>query len=276
MKCSIKCALLRAGTAGALLAAAAVAGDPVAASELSGLATPHVYNNFGYYNWNGVYIGLNGGAHFSTDVDSAFASANNFWPNGVPSLMNAAVPFTMNLTGATRGGQVGINWHVSMFVFGAEGDIMGLSGTGTRNQTVIWPSTPQQATLSDSVSDHWLATVRGRAGLAFDRTLVYLTAGGAASNWSITHTYSDNFLAGTSPTTDRVSVTRFGWTAGVGIEYAFADGWSGRLEYLYANLGGIGDFLSFQNSPGKGATITHNEQLAESVARVAVSYKFGR
>jgi outer membrane immunogenic protein len=275
MKCSIKCALSRAGAGFAFFAAAAVASDPVAASEMSGMMTPHIYNNFGYYNWSGVYLGLNGGAHFSNDVDNAAVTANNFWTSSVAGLMSAAVPFTMNYPGAAFGGQVGINWHVSMFVLGAEGDIVGLSGTGERNPIVVWPIAPQQAMLRDSVTDHWLATVRGRVGIAFDHVLFYLTGGGAASNWTLSHTYSDNFGAGTPPTTVQVTVDRFGYTGGLGLEYAFADNWSARLEYLYANFGGVGSILVFQNSPGKGATIAHSEQLSEILARVAVSYKFG-
>jgi outer membrane immunogenic protein len=275
MKCSIKCALSRAGAGFAFFAAAAVAGDPVAASEMTGMMTPHVYNNFGYYNWTGVYLGLNGGGHWSNDVDSAVVTANNFWTSSVTGLMSAAVPFTMNVPGGAFGGQVGFNWHVSMFVFGAEGDIAGLWGTGDRNLTVIWPTAPQQAMLHDSVDDHWLATVRGRVGIAFDHVLFYLTGGGAASNWTLSHTYSDNFGAGTPLTTVQTNVSRFGYAGGLGLEFAFADNWNARLEYLYANFNGVGSVLVFQNSPGKGATISHSEQLSENLARIAINYKFG-
>ena len=34
-----------------------------------------------------------------------------------------------------------------------------------------------------------------------------------------------------------VSRTKFGWTAGAGIEYAFLGNWSAKVEYLYADLG---------------------------------------
>jgi outer membrane immunogenic protein len=33
------------------------------------------------------------------------------------------------------------------------------------------------------------------------------------------------------------SATRVGWTAGAGVEYAFAGAWSAKLECLYADLG---------------------------------------
>ena len=31
--------------------------------------------------------------------------------------------------------------------------------------------------------------------------------------------------------------TKVGWTAGAGVEWAFAGPWSAKLEYLYADLG---------------------------------------
>jgi outer membrane immunogenic protein len=31
--------------------------------------------------------------------------------------------------------------------------------------------------------------------------------------------------------------TRVGWTAGAGVEWAFADNWTAKLEYLYVDLG---------------------------------------
>jgi outer membrane immunogenic protein len=33
------------------------------------------------------------------------------------------------------------------------------------------------------------------------------------------------------------SNTEFGWTAGAGIEWAFADNWTAKVEYLFVDLG---------------------------------------
>ncbi len=33
------------------------------------------------------------------------------------------------------------------------------------------------------------------------------------------------------------TATKVGWTAGGGVEYAFAGAWSAKVEYLYADLG---------------------------------------
>jgi outer membrane immunogenic protein len=266
---SMKC-LIGGATLAALLAAA-----PATASELSGSVAP-VYNQFGFYNWNGFYLGLNGGGHWSSDSDPAGITANTFLTGNNLAIMNAALPAAFNTYGFAGGGQAGYNWLISTFVVGVEADVMGLTGKATRSLTVPWTIPAQHATLNESVNDRWLATLRGRVGIAFDRVLFFVTAGGAASNWSISHSYSDNFGAGTPLTTDQVSQTRYGWAAGGGIEFAMGNSWTVRAEYLYANLGGIDSVLVFQNTPGKGATIAHAEGLSESVARAAISYKFGR
>src|ERR1700680_4648102 len=106
--------------------------------------------------------------------------------------------------------------------------------------------------------------------------LLYITGGGAASNWSIARSHSDNVGAGTPLTTDQISQTHYGWTAGGGIEIAMLSNWTVRAEYLYANIGTISSALSIQNAPGRGAAIAYADGLAESVARAAVNYKFAR
>jgi outer membrane immunogenic protein len=55
--------------------------------------------------------------------------------------------------------------------------------------------------------------------------LAYVTAGGAFGDVQM--------MTGVlTATTDRA-----GWTAGVGLEYAFLGPWSAKVEYLYTDLG---------------------------------------
>jgi hypothetical protein len=49
-----------------------------------------------------------------------------------------------------------------------------------------------------------------------------------------------------------------------------------RAEYLYASVAPINSTLTFQNTPGRGATFVHADGLTENIARAAVSYKLGR
>jgi outer membrane immunogenic protein len=263
------------GVVGGAALVALVAAGPATADEMTWRSTAPVYTHTGFYNWTGFYIGLNGGGHWSNDSDPAIVTSSTFWNANNLAIVSAAVPLTFDKTGFAAGGQAGYNWYLYSFVLGVEADIMGLSGTAARSLTFTLPAPKQQDMFADSASDRWIATFRGRAGYAFDRVLFYITGGGAASNWSITHSYSDNFGAGTPLTTAQVTQTRYGWTAGGGIEYAVLNNWTVRAEYVYASFSAIGSTLAFQNTPGHGATFAHTDGFTESVARAAISYKLG-
>ena len=117
------------------------------------------------------------------------------------------------------GGTLGANFQSGAFVFGVEGDWdYSAINTGTTSSICTFSGNCQ-------TGNNWLATARGRAGYAADRVLLYATAGGAFAN------VQTNFNGTTT------SHTQSGWTAGAGIEWAFADNWTAKVEYLYVNLG---------------------------------------
>ena len=61
--------------------------------------------------------------------------------------------------------------------------------------------------------------------------------------------------------------TRLGWTAGAGVELKFNRNWSGKLEYLYVDLG-RSTYLS-------GIAGTQTElHFADHVARLGINYAF--
>src|SRR5690606_9214241 len=74
-----------------------------------------------------------------------------------------------DMSGVIGGAQLGYNFQAGNFVFGIEADI---SGTGIKG-TVTDPDAGYRVT---SRLD-WLATVRGRVGMAFDRVFLYGTGG---------------------------------------------------------------------------------------------------
>jgi outer membrane immunogenic protein len=84
----------------------------------------------------------------------------------------------------------------------------------------------------------WLATVRGRAGLAVDATLVYFT-GGVAFGHVKNSIAALNFDGSTSGSFSE-SKTRTGWTAGFGVEHIFSRHWTARAEFRYVDLGRSG------------------------------------
>ena len=94
----------------------------------------------------------------------------------------------------------------------------------------------------------WFGTVRGRLGwLPTDRVLLYVTGGGAYGRLD-----SDfvSGIAGTSLLSASNDQTRWGWTAGGGVEGAVADRWTAKAEYLYIDYG------SFNTNFGTGPAVT--------------------
>jgi len=106
----------------------------------------------------------------------------------------------------------------------------------------------------------WLSTFRGRIGYAFDRWMPYITAGGAYGNVKAT------ISAPIVGTLVSASSGQLGWTAGVGLEYAFLSNWSAKIEYLYVDLGKF--------DTGFATPLVDNVSLKENIVRAGLNYKF--
>lgn len=200
------------------------------------------------YNWSGIYIGVNGGYGFGTSNwnQPTFGSSGNF-----------------NTTGWLAGGTVGANYEFwGGAVLGVEGDwdwtnLSGTSGAGPCTGAV-GPGGP--AATGCQTNSNWLGTVRGRAGWAFDRVLLYGTGGAAFAPVKATAT-------GTGLGTD--SNTEVGWTAGAGLEFAFAPNWTAKAEYLYVDLNN-GTCIAACG----GATPPVSVKFTENVVRAGINFKF--
>jgi outer membrane immunogenic protein len=196
------------------LASAAQAADLTPAYKAPG------YPAGGPPAWAGGYIGIQGGV---ARQDSKFTLTENAFSETT----------TLNKTGGTFGGVAGYNWQHGTFVYGVEGD-WNWVGAKVTNDVAPDPINFNQG-LSSSFDVEWLATVRGRAGLAVDATLLYVTGGlafGKVNN-------SFNFLNpdGTPFLAFAQSETKVGWTAGVGVEHMFTPNWTVRAEFRYVDLG---------------------------------------
>ena len=109
-----------------------------------------------------------------------------------------------NKTGGIYGGYLGCNWQNSNFVYGIEGDFSGIGGSGASQGFLGVGSTGVVTSKPD-----WLSTIRGRAGLAFNNTMVYLTGGVAFAD------VKNSFFVPGFPEVS-ASNTRVGWTIGAG------------------------------------------------------------
>src|SRR5208282_2667724 len=189
--------------AGAFLALAA--GTQAMAADLPPPSAPpprapamYVPTTAPVYNWGGLYVGINGGYGFGNSTWSTTGlTTGNFSTDGF-----------------LVGGTIGANYQVSEFVFGVEADLDWTNITGSTSSTVC---------TSCQTSNDWLGTARGRLGFAADRVLFYGTGGAAFGNVQAT-------VPPPGGGTD--TSTEIGWTAGGGVEVAFAQNWTAKVEYL--------------------------------------------
>ncbi len=169
--------------------------------------------------WSGSYLGIQGGI---ARHDAFFNDTGCFIDCGLSD---------QKKTGGAVGGLVGYNWQQGSFVYGVEGD---WNWIGAKTSGFTFDSNTNR-NLSPSYDVNWLATVRGRVGLAFDATLFYVTGGVAVG-------HVQNTLDLSSAISDRLASftqnqTKAGWTAGVGAEHMFGQHWSARAEFRYVDLG---------------------------------------
>lgn len=126
------------------------------------------------------------------------------------------------------------------------------------------------AELSRSFDVRWVATLRGRAGLTFDATLVDITGGlafGGVDN-SLIANIDDGGLTGSFID----GKTRLGWTAGVGVEHMFAPHWTLRGEWRYVDLGTHGAQCANGNDVCTGTHVDFSNTLM--LGLVGLAYKF--
>jgi outer membrane immunogenic protein len=203
------------------------------------------------YNWSGFYIGINGGWGWASGTITDTVTGS--------SLGSLTGTSSGNINGGIFGGQIGANYQIDALVLGIEGDWdwSGQKRTDTFGCGV-------GCTVSENIKIGWIATVRGRIGYAMDRVLLYATGGAA-----FTHT-SDNVTATGNGTIFNASSTNAGWTIGAGGEWAFAQNWTGRIEYLY-----VGTKVNQSGAlPVVGGTLTESGNIHDSLIRAGINFKF--
>jgi outer membrane immunogenic protein len=205
------------------------------------------------FSWTGCYVGVAGGGNWGESEHIA-RSTNN---------AGATITGNFNLNGGIAGGTLGCDYQIEKTVMGIENDA---SWTNKRGATQDLPPFNVQAT--SSTRERWIDTLRGRLGYAFDRFLIYGTAGVAFAGTNVTVS-----------TTDVVSEskTRTGLTVGVGSEWAAWVGpWgavSFKLEYLHADFGS----KQYFNPPvpiGTLTVATRDVRLTDDVVRAGVNVRF--
>lgn len=211
------------------------------------------------YSWTGCFVGFNVGGASTSIRQSAVVPS-------VVSLPSSPYDFTGQEGSFTGGGQIGCNWQVyPKWVIGFESDINALNAN--RNVTFGGENTIRG---SQTTSLRWVGTFRGRFGYVWDRLFLYGTGGIAFGKVDSSVSASDtpSVFAGS------YSAVRAGWAAGGGIEYAFTDKISGKVEYIHFDLGNANYTVSSPPGAGSPASWITTARVYGDIVRVGLNFKF--
>jgi outer membrane immunogenic protein len=173
-----------------------------------------------HFSWTGCYVGAHvGGGWGQKDFTDEFFTTDFF--GQVPSSPTA------NTSGWLAGGQVGCDYQfATTWVVGVEG-----AGSWANIRGSSDPFFSGKAVFNAQTK--WIATATGRLGYASDRWLIYAKGGAAwaGDNYQVPGTFAG------VPFNYSGSETRSGWTIGAGVEWAFWQNWSAKVEYAYYDFG---------------------------------------
>lgn len=172
------------------------------------------------FSWTGIYFGVNGGYGWASTNSNSFGNAS----------------------GGFVGGTVGANYQMGQFMFGAEGD-WDWANLANTQPDLLGPN---------HMGINQILTARARAGVAFDRALLFVTGGYAG--------------VGTDASNPFVGSQNSWVSGGGGVEYAFTNNIAAKVEYLYLPLSSTTDF---------GSTIWSVRAPDDvSLLRAGLNYKF--
>ncbi|MCL2452214.1 MAG: porin family protein [Alphaproteobacteria bacterium] len=232
---------------GMLLSAVATFGGTALAADLP-TAPPAYVASPPAFTWTGFYMGGQVGyergissTHGMNDATGAIVGQPDYNPDGF-----------------VGGIHHGYNYQISQLVIGYEGSLDGSTyrGSGLNNT----------GTILHSTNIPFENSIRGRLGLAWDRTLFFATGGAAFGRVQNTSTNSFNGFS------DSFDDIRTGWTVGGGVEYAITNNWLVRTEYRHMDYGNINEFEAF--STGGLYSVTKHER--DDKVQIGLSYKFDK
>jgi opacity protein-like surface antigen len=232
------------------------------------------------WTWSGLYVGATiGYGAGKSSTDTAFSDP-------VSGAELFATSRSRRLDGAVGGAQAGYNWVAGgVLLAGVEGD---LNYAGQRAKfNAICPGDVCNPTLIGVVDDpsviaqfeqgqklEWFATLRGRFGVVATPDAIAYVTGGLAVGEVMTAGTVLGFDGNGNPVNTIVSRhnTKAGMALGGGIEGRLAGNWTGKIEYLYLDLGTV----TVIPAPAMNSTtaVAFNSRITDNILRVGVNYKF--
>jgi outer membrane immunogenic protein len=215
------------------------------------------------YSWTGFYVGGNFGG-----VNGMASFKDTRLP---PPTNNQTQISSTTTTSFLGGGQIGANYEFQTgLVIGAEAMFDWMSNMKTnftaQNLNI---GAGALGTATGTINNRWITMATGKVGFAWDRLLAYGKFGGAwvgGSNGSLTNVGNTVGLP--------IGSTSNGWTAGAGLEWAFAGNWSVRAEYDFIGLSGQGFTVPSAPRTRYAGDVFNSTDRTIQMITVGLNYKF--
>ena len=209
------------------------------------------------FSWTGFDVGLQGGYGWGGESDDL-----SFTP-----INTNADHFTAN--SLFGGAHIGYDQQFGSLVIGARAELDGFdlhgSTTAASNSNGGAACNFEGCTVNLAFRNTWQAFLLARAGVAFDRWLVYVTGGLALGDdresATITQTYGGSTLWSGSQTQ-----TLTGGAIGLGAEYAFDAHWRLGAEWRYVDFPKASGFWA--------SSVPYKAGFSENLALLSLSYGF--
>jgi outer membrane immunogenic protein len=163
------------------------------------------------YDWSGFYTGIFGGYNAG---DALYNIEDPLSPRfffGRPEI-----------AGFLGGANVGVNYQLENgIVIGAEADIAAGSTRGSAHMYNTVTGAMEPVTIEGAIGP--TASLRARAGFAFDRFLPFVTGGATLAQSSYSFSQPPLIVPG-------LEQVQLGWTAGAGLEYAVTENISAKAS----------------------------------------------
>jgi len=261
---------LVAGAAASLL----ITADPVRAADWPVRPLPPAVV-IPIFTWSSCYLGASvgyGWAHkdITDPVELVQDLLNGAGGLGLPPT-SPLTPLGLTPKGFVAGGQFGCDYQFagSSWVVGFEGAAI---GGNLKNDTVVGlpldPDVPGNPAFVSARMD-FIPSGTVRVGYAWDRVLLYAKGGGAGASdkYQVLGVFTP--ISNATPFNFQGLDLRMGWTVGAGVEWAFWEDWSVKVEYDYYGFGHHSVLMSDSNL-GLSAPV----DVRQSVQTVRVGVNF--
>jgi outer membrane immunogenic protein len=263
-----------------LLSSAIVAAGPAFAADMAVKAPPMAAAV--PYSWTGCHVGghIGGAWDRTTYSDPGTLATINGGPAVVQNFANPGQAFSANGSGFMGGIQAGCDYQfASHWVIGFGGDVSWTNLNSVTNDPFFGGKNGNPVKFSSQTDE--IATLTGRVGYAWDRVLLYGKGGAAYAHdkYAVTNSFGINeaFLGcnGFNGCNTAGSADRWGWTAGVGVEWAFAANWSAMIEYDHYGFDTKTISMSVINNPAFAVTPANlNVRHDIDTVKVGINYRF--